>query len=191
MFTLSVIAILSLIVDPTIRVKVQKVWNAAPTYFFWDAASSSGKYHPFFDLGDHGVYRHSLLVALFAHEGASAQAIFTQRDVDCITAAGLLHDLIKRGVDGGDHTVFEHPLLAAKFIRDMFEGDEDMEYIASLVEPHMGKWCTSKYSDAVLPTPKTHAEMAVSFADMIASREILGRLHKPETWAEEVRWEAE
>jgi len=183
MFTLTVAFILSLITDEGIRAKVQKALDAAPSYFWVDAASSSGKYHPFFDLGEGGVLRHSILVAYFAHEGALARGL-SQWEIDCITAAGLLHDLVKRGVDGGDHTVFEHPLLAAKFLRDLFEGDADMAFIASLIEPHMGKWNTSKYSDVVLPTPVTVCETIVSMADMVASREVLGRLHKAETWGD-------
>lgn len=170
--TLSIMAILSLIISVDLRAKARKLWNNAPEYFFHDAASSSGKYHPSFDLGDGGVMRHSLLVAYFANQVATAWGM-TQREVDLATIAGLLHDLIKRGPEGGDHTVFEHPLYAAQFVRNMFPGDADMDEVASAIESHMGKWNTSKYSDAVLPVPESKMQLCISAADMIASRKLL------------------
>ena len=169
---MSIIFILSLIVSAEIRIKVRKLWNNAPEYFFHDAASSSGKYHPCFDLGDGGVMRHSLLVAYFANQIATAWGM-TQREIDLATAAGLLHDIIKRGPEGGDHTVFEHPLYAARFVRDMFPNDTDMEEVASAIESHMGKWNTSKYSDTILPVPESKIQLCISAADMIASRKLL------------------
>ena len=181
MTTLSIIAIFALIKTPELLIKARKLWNGAPEYFFHDAASSSGKYHPAFDLGEGGTYRHSLLVAYFAHEGALAQGL-PQRMIDICTAAALLHDLWKRGFEGGEHTAFEHPLYAASYVREAFPGDEDMELVASAIESHMGKWNTSKYSDAVLPLPMTQVQCIVSMADMIASRKILSELSKAETW---------
>lgn len=178
---ITIMFILSLISSTDIRWKVRKIWNNAPTYFFHDAASSSGKYHPDFDLGDGGVMRHSLLVAYFAHEIATAWGM-TQREIDCAVAAGLLHDILKRGVNGGENTVHEHPLLAAKFIRDFFAGDDDMKLVANAIESHMGKWTTSKYSDVVLPVPETKIQLCVSAADMTASRKVLSELGKASCW---------
>jgi len=182
--TMSILFILSLIVSVDLRSKARKLWNNAPTYFFRDAASSSGKYHPSFDLGDGGVMRHSLLVAYFAHEIATAWGM-SQREIDLAVIAGLIHDVLKRGFEGGEHTTFEHPLYAAQYVRKMFPGDADMELVASAIESHMGKWNTSKYSDAVLPVPQTMLQLCISAADMTASRKILSELGKEEFWKAE------
>ena len=181
---MNILFVLSLIMDPTLRACARKLWNNAPEYFFHDAASSSGKYHPSFDLGDGGVMRHSLLVAYFAHEIATAWGM-NQREVDLATIAGLIHDVLKRGPEGGEHTAFEHPLYAAQYVRNMFPGDADMELVASAIESHMGKWNTSKYSDAVLPVPQTMLQLCVSAADMVASRKILSELGKEDFWKAE------
>ena len=181
---MNILFVLSLIVSPELRACARKLCNNAPEYFFHDAASSSGKYHPEFDLGDGGVKRHSLLVAYFAHEIATAWGM-SQHDIDCAVIAGLIHDVLKRGPEGGEHTAFEHPLYAAQYVRDMFPGNSDMELVASAIESHMGKWNTSKYSDTVLPVPMTMIQLCVSAADMTASRKILSELGKPETWEAE------
>lgn len=181
--TLSIMYILSLITSDDLRWKARKLWNNAPEYFFHDAASSSGKYHPTFDLGDAGLYRHSLLVAYLAHEIATGWGhILSQREIDICVVAALIHDLIKRGFDGGEHTAFEHPLYAAQYVRKMFPGDADMDLVAHAIESHMGKWNTSKYSDSVLPLPMTTIQLVISAADITASRKILSELSKPETW---------
>ena len=181
MFALTIAFVLSLVVSPSLRAKARKLWNNAPAYFFHDAASSSGKYHPSFDLGDGGVMRHSLLVAYFAHEIATAWGM-SQKEIDLAVIAGLIHDMWKRGFEGGEHTAFEHPLYAAQYVREMFPGDADMELVAQAIESHMGKWNTSKYSDAVLPVPQTMLQLCVSAADMTASRKVLDSLTNKETW---------
>lgn len=181
---MNILFVLSMIANPELRACARKLWNNAPKYFFHDAASSSGKYHPKFDLGDGGVMRHSLLVAYFAHEIATAWGM-SQRDIDRAVIAGLIHDVLKRGPEGGEQTVFEHPLYAARYVRDMFPGNDDMEIVATAIESHMGKWNTSKYSDVVLPVPVTMIQLCVSAADMTASRKILSELGKEEFWKAE------
>ena len=183
MFTLTITFILSLIVSVDLRSKARKLWNNAPTYFFHDAASSSGKYHPEFDLGDGGVMRHSLLVAYFAHEIATAWGM-SQREIDLVVIAALIHDVLKRR-EGEAQTAFEHPLMAAAYVRETFPGDAEMELVAQAIESHMGKRNTSKYSDAVLPVPQTMMQLCVSAADMTASRKILSELGKEEFWKAE------
>ena len=45
--------------------------------------------------------------------------------------------------------------------------------IARAVASHMGKWTTSKYSDVVLPRPKTDIQKCVHLCDYLASRKHL------------------
>ena len=45
--------------------------------------------------------------------------------------------------------------------------------IAGAVASHMGKWTTSKYSDIVLPRPKTDIQKCVHLCDYLASRKHL------------------
>ena len=88
-----------------------------------------------------------------------------------------------------DHTAFDHPLLMSDFILkkygefveknnmnniilDLHFGTKVMA-IADSVSSHMGKWNTSKYSDAVLPTPETDIQKCVHLCDYLASRKHL------------------
>ena len=50
---------LSLIKDNSIRKFVEDFLNQVPEYFFNVAASSTGKYHPDYALGEGGLIRHT------------------------------------------------------------------------------------------------------------------------------------
>ena len=172
MFTLC--AVVALIATPEIRLLAQVILSILPRYWWVISASSSGKYHPVFSLGIGGLLRHSIVTAVFAREIAIAWGL-PQEMVDIATLAGLIHDGQKQGADGAEgHTVFEHPVLMAKFLRERFPGNKWAKIMAHMVESHMGKWNTSKYSTAVLPTPKTILQRLLSAADMCAATRELG-----------------
>jgi len=160
--------IISMISDAEIRSLLEQIVALLPGYWFSVPASSSGKYHPTFSLGEGGLVRHSIVVAYLARRNALAWGM-TEWEQDVLTAAGLVHDGLKQGADGSEgHTVHEHPVLMANFIREHFAG-EAAELMAHCIESHMGQWTTSKYSDVVLPAPTDKYQWALSAADMAAA----------------------
>ena len=64
----------------------------ADDYFFVVPASSSGKYHPPFDLGDGGLVRHTRVVAYMAKSLAESYC-FSDYDADCLIVAALAASL--------------------------------------------------------------------------------------------------
>ena len=51
---------LNYIKDENFRNNIEKILNSLPEYFWKVAASSTGKYHPEFSLGEGGLVRHYL-----------------------------------------------------------------------------------------------------------------------------------
>ena len=58
--------------DENLRAFATELIANADDYFFTVPASSSGKYHPPFDLGDGGLVRHTRLVAYMARSLAES-----------------------------------------------------------------------------------------------------------------------
>lgn len=169
------------IADPKIREFATKMIEGADDYFFIVPASSSGKYHPTFDLGDGGLVRHTRCVAYYA--GCIAESfMFSQRDKDIIILAGLAHDIKKQGNGEGRHTVTEHPILAADYVLsiakempDVFTSEE-LSKLTQAIRSHMGKWGTKDG----LPAPESEFDKCLQAADYIASRkEILDFNFRP------------
>ena len=158
----------------------------APDYFFKVAASSTGKYHPAYALGDGGLMRHTkavLRIYNYIIGLEQYQNQFDERWIDLGRVACLAHDIQKSGTaetyeekvkDGKKvFTVFNHPLLAAGYIRN-YKGlcleDDELEIIADAVSSHMGQWNTSDRESIVLLKPKLQLGKIVHVADYLASR---------------------
>lgn len=165
-------------------------YNLLPDYFFTTPSSSTGKYHPAFANAKNGLVLHSLAVVLYTTQlfeilefNRSIASSCAYNDIyNNIIVAAFLHDMFKYGDPATytteTYTCHEHPALAAAFFRSdeikpiaaMYNlTSEDLEFIASLIESHMGPWTTSKYSNVVLPAPKTSFEMLLHKADYFAS----------------------
>ena len=158
---------LNLIKNEEIRKTTEELLKGVPEYFWHVPASSSGKYHPMYALGEGGLVRHTKAAVRFA-EHLFALHDFMQIEKDYIVAALLLHDTFKQGKDEG-HTVHEHPLLAAQYVRE----NADEEYaseVCPLIEKHMGQWTTSQYSSVVLEEPEDELEKFVHECASLASR---------------------
>lgn len=149
-----------------------------PTYFYEVGASSTGKYHPSYALGELGLARHTCALVRFLNHMVSIDCIkndFTSRERDLMRVAGIMHDSMKSGTDEdyarSKYTKFEHPILAANNIRKMSGlPDDEIELIATTIESHMGQWSTDKRSKTVLPTPQNKYQRLVHLADYLASR---------------------
>ena len=154
--------------------------NMLPDYFFTTAASSTGKYHPAFAAGEGGLLRHSKAAAYILNEIISTKTFgsdFTPDEKDLLRFAILVHDGFKHGITEEQYTKHEHPLICATCIRaakDKMElTDEEIEYVATAVESHMGEWNTSNYSDIELALPTSKAQKLVHLADFLSSKKVL------------------
>ena len=172
-----------------------------PEYFFHAPASSTGKYHPSYALGEGGLVRHTRaamgifdsLIRARIHEYYQHTSIVNNDDFkDAGLLAILLHDGFKSGIPLdyasiiAGHSKHEHPLIAAEYVKqsiDKFMETEDvtsddlsiMTVASNAIASHMGCWTTAKYSHAVLPSPAhgTWLDQMVHLCDYLASRKSL------------------
>lgn len=161
-----------------IKLFTQTAINNLPEYFFSVPASSSGKYHPSYALGDGGLVRHTLAAVRFAKhlfQLEQFQTKFTTDEQDCTIAALILHDGWKHGDKNSPHTVHEHPQVCADWAcsGECFDGLLSSEHrgcIAQAIASHMGQWNTNKRSNTVLQKPSTKIQKFVHMCDYLASR---------------------
>ena len=128
-----------------------------PDYFFHVAASSTGKYHPAFSLGEGGLLRHTKAAVRIAYELLNDPCIgdkYTTREKDLFIIALTMHDGVKHGIPEETYTRADHPLLVSKLI--------------------MGPWNTHPYTkEEILPKPKDKYQNFVHMCDYLASRKFL------------------
>ena len=170
---------LSFIGNEDVRKFTASVLETLPDYFFKVPASSTGKYHPDYALGEGGLVRHTKAAVGIAFELFKIVELYDV-EKDIALSALILHDGLKHGKEGGTYTVHEHPALMAQYITEneiLFEAPPPgvLASIASCICCHMGKWTTSKskYSKVVLPEPKTSVEDLVHMCDYLASRKCI------------------
>lgn len=169
--------------DDNLREFGQELIGNADDYFFAVAASSSGKYHPKFSLGQGGLTRHTRCVAYFAMSVGESYD-FDQHTIDLLILGALAHDIKKQGDGTTSHTVREHPFYGAQYVLDMQKNhpnlisDVDADKIASAIKAHMGKWEGTREwvkdpNKELFPMPKDNFEQALQLADYIASRKYI------------------
>lgn len=183
--------------DETLKKIVVDTLDASPECIQTIPASSSGKYHPVYSLGDGGLVRHVRAAVGIAHSmietdifknialGIGAddyETIMIYKDV--AYAALILHDCMKPDDTPKHGTRFDHPLLAAQLFKKCatpYINSENMKYmkivvplVYSCIASHMGKWSTAPYARGiVLPEPKLGIEIFVHLCDYIASRKFI------------------
>ena len=150
--------------------------NLLPDYFFTIPASSTGKYHPKFASTQNGLVKHTKVAVRIAYD-LFETVNFSDEDKDLIIMALTLHDGLKKGNPEEKYTRFDHPLLISKLIldnKDKLNMDiYGVRKLCSLIESHMGKWNTNKYSKVVLPIPNDKYQRFVHMCDFLASRNYL------------------
>lgn len=154
--------------------------DTVPKYFWRVQASSTGKYHPQYALGEEGLLRHTCAAVRIAAAIINLDqysGIFDDVDKDNIIVALMLHDTFKHGEESlwgkyNPYSIHEHPLLAAEKVQTYLD-DEHKFVIANCIASHMGEWTTSNRSSYVLPKPKTLEEQMVHLCDYLASRKYL------------------
>ena len=169
-----------MIKNPKYRENLKKLVDMLPDYFFKVAASSTGKYHPSFTLGDAGLVRHSKAAFRIGYEllnNNTIGSVFNDSEKDLMLCGLLVHDGLKHGIIESKYTVFEHPILMADFIRenkDKFTWTEgEVNFIASVIETHMGEWTVDYKGNEVLTKPSNKYQKFVHMCDFLASRKFL------------------
>lgn len=173
--------------NTTVREFATDLLDNAQDYFYEIGASTTGKYHPSYALGNGGLVRHTkaligIMNSLLQLE--QYQQIFTPKERDLLRVAGIVHDIEKCGRNGSKYTVHEHPLLASSYVSDRYDkymltdvfnviANSDIEFIKSSINTHMGEWNTNKKSKIVLPKPETEAQKFLHLCDYLASRKFL------------------
>ena len=163
-----------------LRRSCEVLLNELPDYFYEIPASSTGKYHPKFALGEGGLVRHTKVAVRIAYEIIKTQSIgnvFTDDEKDLILISLMLHDGLKEGFPKEKYTKFDHPILAANFVKDKANltelTSEEVKLISTNISSHMGEWNKSDYSDITLPLPKNKYQKMVHMCDLLASRKFI------------------
>lgn len=151
-----------------------------PDYFFTVPASSTGKYHPSFALGDGGLVRHTKVAVRIAKElfnDESVSGAYTHNEKDLMMMALIMHDGLKSGLKKSEYTNFDHPLLVSNYIKENKDkltlNEKEVNFLCSVIESHMGPWNTNNYSNVILPKPTTRYQRFVHMCDYLASRKFL------------------
>lgn len=172
----------------------QNLIITAPEYWHHVPASSTGKYHPAYSLGDGGLVRHTIAVVRFLNHMFNVESVggqFSSRERDLLRATAIAHDMQKSGsqidYEHNKYTKFDHPLRMASLIRD-YKGadnilsDSEIELIAHCVESHMGAFNTDKrHPDVILPKPTDKYQIILHLADYLASRKDIEMKFEEET----------
>ncbi len=171
---------LSYIKDEKIRNSCITMIEALPDYFFKVEASSTGKYHPEYALGNGGLIRHTKAAVRIAYELLSDPCIgdkYTSKEKDLMIMGLILHDGLKKGLNEEKYTRFDHPILISEYIMDMEERldleMEEIEFVCDVVKTHMGPWTKDYNGVEVLERPKTKYQNFVHMCDYLASRKCL------------------
>lgn len=172
---------LNYITDSRLRKSTEILTEELPDYFYKVAASSTGKYHPAFSLGEGGLLRHTKAAVKIAKsllEDPIFGDKYTQKEKDMMMIALMLHDGIKHGFVEEKYVKAEHPLLAVEFIemnKDKTEfTEEEIKFISECIKSHMGPWNTDYLTkEEILPKPHTKYQNFVHMCDYLASRKFL------------------
>ena len=155
-----------------------------PDYFFEVAASSTGKYHPSFSLGEGGLLRHTKAAVKLAQELLSLEMFdkYPQETKDLMVLALILHDSRKHGesIEKNKFTISEHPVVASEAVKAKEEEllkmlkIEEIETLCGCIETHMGQWNTDyKTKREFTRKPQNGPENFVHISDYLASRKFL------------------
>ena len=171
---------LEYIKDEKLQDSLLKIIESLPEYWFHVAASSTGKYHPKYSLGEGGLLRHSKSAMRIGYELLSDPCIgekYTDREKDLMLMALLVHDGLKLGEKEERYTRFDHPILMANYIiKNQLQynlEEDDAKFIADVIKTHMGPWTKDYNGNEILERPKTKYQNFVHMCDFLASKKFL------------------
>lgn len=166
--------------DKNLKKLATEIIAYADDYFFTIPASSTGKNHPPFALGEGGLVRHTKCVVYMVRCLCESFNIDEYKR-DMLMVAALAHDIKKQGdcTEGLGYTVHEHPVLAARYICEVYVASDItipggvISLIADMISSHMGKWgADPKFigDKTPLPMPESDCAKILQAADYLASR---------------------
>lgn len=173
--------IINTIENEDLKELANELIKTIPDYWYHVGASSTGKYHPAYALGEGGLMRHTIALCKIMNYIMSVVPICeNSRERDLLRIAGIMHDTRKSGsqedYDRSKYTKFDHPYLAEEVVLG-FKGkrwkDVEIDLIANSIASHMGQWNTDKRSNVKLPLPKTKYQYLLHVSDYLASRKDL------------------
>ena len=171
---------LSYIKDDIIREDCGTMIDLLPDYFFSIAASSTGKYHPSYSLGEGGLLRHSKAAVRIAKELLDDPIIgdkYTDKEKDLMIMGVMIHDGLKSGIPQEKYCRFDHPILMANYIEDNKDklkmSDDERHLVSDVIRTHMGPWTTDFQGNEILEKPKTKYQNFVHMCDYLASRKCI------------------
>lgn len=171
---------LEYIKDEKLQDSLLKIIESLPEYWFHVAASSTGKYHPKYSLGEGGLLRHSKSAMRIGYELLENPCIgekYTDREKDLMLIALLVHDGLKLGEKEERYTRFDHPILMANYIiKNQLQynlEEDDAIFIADVIKTHMGPWTKDYNGNEILERPKTKYQNFVHMCDFLASKKFL------------------
>ena len=157
--------------DSKLRKFVEIVLEGTGDWFYHDPASTSGKYHPKFALGDGGLMRHTRAVVYWTRELCRTELFdVTDRQGELLAAAAIMHDIRKHSASGS--YIANHARAAYNLVMEMqvlhpdLLSKDEAQYIADAVSTHMGVWGVKDGERK----PTTDAEKLLHIADYSASR---------------------
>ena len=163
-----------------IKENAVKLINSIPDYFFTEAASSTGKYHPDFSQGLGGLLRHTkaaVRIAVTLLRNNSIGYKFTNDEKDLIVLALIMHDSVKRGIPEEKYTKIDHPILASNLIKskkdELTLSEEEFNLLTDIIETHMGEWNTDINGNEVLRKPINKYERFVHMCDYLSAQKFL------------------
>lgn len=162
------------------RGSLLKILKLLPEYWYYEPASSTGKYHPKYSLGEGGLLRHSKAAMRIGFELLSNPFFgekYTSREKDLMLLALLVHDGLKSGLPQEKYTRFDHPILMANFIlehqKELDLNSEDASFISDVIKTHMGPWTIDYKGNEILEKPTTKYQSFVHMCDYLASRKCI------------------
>ena len=163
-----------------LKESLKKLIDLLPEYFFHEAASSTGKYHPKYALGEAGLLRHTKAAVRIGYELLLDPSIgnkYTSREKDMMLMGLVMHDGFKRGLKEERYTRFDHPIIASNVVLDNYQKagltKEDATFISDVIKTHMGNFTTDYNGNEVLEKPKTKYQNFVHMCDYLASRKVI------------------
>lgn len=168
---------LNYIKDDNIRTSAEVMVSLLPDYFFHISASSTGKYHPEYTLGDGGLVRHTKSAVRMAQELFGIYKIDDETK-DLVIMALIIHDGLKKGIQEAKYTRFDHPILIGEYLKEnqdkLLLNEVQIERIIKMDASHMGRWNTNAYNpDIILSLPISVEEKFVHMCDFLASRKFI------------------
>jgi len=162
---------LASITDNNLKEFVSIILTGTDDWFYHDPASTSGKYHPKFALGDGGLVRHTRAVVYWVKEIARSEMFnVNARQTELLIAGAIMHDIRKHTATGGyiaKHARAAHDLVIETQAQNsgLLSADE-AKYIADAVSTHMGIWGVRDGERK----PTSDSEKLLHLADLMASR---------------------